>query len=84
MTRDEAIEFSCSTLALAYHSIGDYGRACDGFCNKCVSRVGQSWHYQNDGTALRYVREAVLMRLKKDGHKIAEGFDQKTGDELKT
>lgn len=80
MTRDEAITEACAIVALAYRSIGDYSTASDGFCPRC--RQGrEGWTYENDGRILAYVRHAVLDALKRDGHKIAKGFDPVTGKE---
>jgi hypothetical protein len=70
MTRREAIQEACSIMALAYHSIGEYTDASDGFCFKCAT-THRGWNYTNAGGALRYVRRAVLVQLKRDGYKVA-------------
>jgi hypothetical protein len=79
LTRIEAIREACRIIALAYHSIGDYSKASDGFCDKCSNHQTEHWHYSNQGAALKYVRTAVSEKLKRDGYEIASGFDKKTG-----
>ena len=81
MTRNEAIEQACSIIALAYHSLGDFTEASDGFCQKCTKNLSDGWQYRNAGNAIAYVRRAVLNQLKQDGHEIASGFDPQTGEE---
>lgn len=83
MTKQEAIRETCSIIALAYHSIGDYSEPSDGFCDKCEKLHGILWNYQNSGKTIQYVREAVLKALKADGHKVVAGFDPITGKEIK-
>lgn len=90
MTRQEAIEEACKIIGLAYHSIGDYTFACDGFCDKCQAarreKVGYPFSlgdYRNGGQVFDYVRQAVLEKLTKDGIKVADGFDSVTGEEVK-
>lgn len=73
MTKDEATSEACAIVALVYRSIGDYASPSDGFCLKCPAAHGQ-WHFQNQGKALAYVRAAVVEKLARDGHKIADGF----------
>lgn len=82
MTKDEAIVEVCSIVALAYKSIGYFSEPSDGFCSKCNKKLGGNWNYQNSGTAIDYVRNAVVEQLKRDGLKIAEGFDPVTGKEI--
>jgi len=84
LTREQVIEHLCQTVALAYHSIGDYSRPSDGFCDRCPVSRHPHFHFQHAGETLRYVREAVLTRLYADGFKINEGFDAFTGDEITT
>jgi hypothetical protein len=79
MTRDQAIREACSIVALAFHSMGDYSSASDGFCGDCPAAKHREWGYSNDGKALEYVRMAVLKALKADGFKIDHNFDPKTG-----
>lgn len=74
MTRDEATREACAIVALAYKSIGNLTHPSDGFCSKCETHCGPTWNYQNAGKALAYVRRAVVKQLKRDGHKIADGF----------
>jgi hypothetical protein len=80
MTKEEVVEQVCAIVAIAYHSIGNYESASDGFCNRCT-RYASNETYRNDGKAIDYVREAVVNQLKKDGYKIHEGFDSITGKE---
>ena len=81
MTRDEVIEHVCTTVSMAYHSIGDFTEASDGFCHRCRAIYPESC-FQHSGKSLRYVRDAVVAKLKADGFKICDGFDPETGDEL--
>lgn len=80
MTKDEAIIEACAIISLAFHSLQDYKYANDGFCSKCDIPNSS---YMNDGRMLRYVRLAVVQRLKREGIKIADGFNKRTGKELK-
>ena len=79
MTRDEVLEHICTTVALVYQSIGDYTEASDGFCKKCPF-----WNkpnaFSHSGKTLRYVRDAVVAKLKADGYQIANIYDSETGD----
>jgi hypothetical protein len=78
VNQQEAIRHACETVSLAYHSIGDYNDASDGFCDKCPHNGKDT--FRNGGHVLRYVRFAVLEKLKRDGYRINDGFDQFTGD----
>ena len=69
MTRDEVIEHVCQTVGIAYNSIGDYEHASDGFCNKCPFH-NEPDNFQHEGKSLEYVRNAVVEKLKADGHVI--------------
>ena len=82
MTRDEVIEHLCQTVALVYASIGDYSNPSDGFCRRCP--YAGTEHFRHSGETLRYVRNAVVAKLKADGITIAGGFDSDTGDEIET
>ena len=84
MTRDEAIIEACSIVALAYHSIGDYSHASDGFCSQCPAATSAYFEadYRNDGRALAFVRQAVVEKLERDGIVIADRFDPETGEEV--
>jgi len=83
LTRDEVLIEACSVFALVYHSKGDYSKPCDGFCPRCPSGVGHDdCYFRNSGEVLDYVRVAVLEKLKRDGFKIAIGFDDETGKEV--
>lgn len=83
MTREEATREACRIVSLAYHSIGDYSRASDGFCAECKAHWGAFGDgYHNDGGAIDYVRAAVVDALRRDGYAIADGFDPVTGREL--
>lgn len=80
MNHQEAIREACSIVALAFHSIGDYSRPSDGFCDRCP--YSGTPHYSNSGHILEYVRLATLARLKADGYEIDKGFDPETGREV--
>lgn len=77
MTEKGAIREACRIMALAFRSIDD-DHPSDGFCEECPFH-GAS--YRNDGRILDYMRVAVLEKLKRDGFKIADGFDPETGRE---
>lgn len=85
MTREEAIQAACSITSLAFHSIRDYSKASDGFCDVCrrYRELDGLGNYQNQGETLAYVRLAVLNALKRDGYKISPIFDPDTGKEFK-
>lgn len=74
MTRDEAIEHACGTVALAYRAIGDYSRASDGFCHHCPAQNYTEWNYRNDGHMLEYVRLATIEKLEREGYDIPPEF----------
>ena len=78
---DETIMEFCSINALVAQSTGTHYPA-DGFCYRCIERHGKEWNYQHDGVTTGYIRQAVLEKLKRDGIKVAEGFDEKTGREI--
>ncbi len=80
-TTEDAISESCRTVALAYHSIADYTHASDGFCPMCRN-AHEHGQYKNDGYALRFVRDAVVEKLRRDGYEVDSGFDPETGDEV--
>lgn len=82
MTRNDAIKHACETVALAYHSIGDYTEPSDGFCRDCNPSDKPASSYLNSGNALRYVRDAVVEKLRRDGFVIEDGFDSDTGDPI--
>ena len=65
MTKQDAIRHACTTVGFAYNSIGDFRYPSDGFCDEC--EVYGDAQYQNKGDALRYVRIAVLEKLRRDG-----------------
>ena len=82
MTKQEAIREACSIVSLAYRSVGDYSTASDGFCDECEANQSPLSNYSNQGFALQYVREAVLLKLELDGYNVHEAFDKDTGIEL--
>lgn len=82
LTEQEVIRAVCAIVSLAYHSIGDYSEASDGFCETCRAQHGSNWNYANSGRTIEYVRQAVLEKLKADGHKIDAAFDPETGKEI--
>lgn len=57
-------------MALAYHAIGDYSHASDGFCSKRMETQGGDWGYTNEGRALEYVQNAVIAQLRRDGYTV--------------
>lgn len=69
MTRSDAVQHACETVSIAYHSIRDYSKPSDGFCDKCMDR-DMSFH--NSGDTLDYVRRAVVQQLLRDGYEISE------------
>ena len=69
MTRQSAITQVCTIVSVAFHSIGDYSKASDCFCEDLENAEG---HYQNDGDAIAYVRKAVEEKLRRDGFDIKE------------
>ena len=71
LSKLESIEAACRIVSTVYRSIGDYTTASDCFCQG----GGQWGTYQNQGNALRYVRAAVIDRLKADGFKVDESID---------
>jgi hypothetical protein len=80
MNKDEVIEHLCQTVSLVYNSIGDYSEPSDGFCARCPNHA--SPYFRHSGNTLRYVRDAVVAKLKADGIAIDSGFDPVTGDEV--
>ena len=46
-------------IALAYQSVGNYEHASDCFC----SDLPVQWNYNNQGIAMRFVRDAILAKL---------------------
>ena len=82
MKKDEVIEHVCQTVALVYHSMRDYAEPSDGFCLRCQRRPFRDSNYQHSGKTLRYVRDAVVAKLKADGYAIDFSFDPITGDEI--
>ena len=82
MTKQEAIREACSIVSLAYRSMGDYSTASDGFCEECEANQSPLSNYSNQGFALQYVREAVLLKLELDGYSVDNRFDPNTGQEL--
>jgi len=66
MQKYDAIRHVCATVGMAYHTIGDYQYPSDGFCSEC--QQVQAGNYQNNRDALRYVRLAVLEKLRRDGY----------------
>lgn len=77
MTREEVIEHLCQTVALVYHSIGDYSNPSDGFCHICEPFVQHS--YQHSGETLEYVRNAVVEKLRADGVKLNPDIAKEMG-----
>ena len=82
MDKQEAIREACSIVSLAYRSVGDYSAASDGFCDECEVKQSPLSNYSNQGFALQYVREAVLLKLELDGYNVDGRFNPDTGIEL--
>jgi hypothetical protein len=79
MTKDEAITEVCAIIGLAFHSLKDYSHLSDGFCSTCNLSNDA---FRNEGRMIKYVRMAVVQRLKREGIPIAAGFHKQTGKEL--
>jgi hypothetical protein len=77
MKQKDVVREVCAIVALAFHSINNYDEPSDGFCDKCPNSGTN--YFQHSG---RTVDCAVLDALKRDGHKIADGFDPETGREV--
>jgi hypothetical protein len=76
MTREDVIQHLCETICHAYHTIGDYRDASDGFCVFCVrGDANRLSRFQNAGFVLDFVRQAVREKLTRDG------FDPTIGDD---
>lgn len=79
MTKQEAIRTVCQIIGLVYHSFKDYSKACDCFCDQQNRTMG-SFQFQCERPDIfDYIRQAVLERLKREGHEIHEDFDPETG-----
>lgn len=81
LTQKEVIREACRIFSMAYHSVANYERPSDGFCDLCP--FDGSSRFRHDGEILDYVRQAVVEKLNRDGHKIAPGYDPDTGKELR-
>lgn len=87
MKRIEIIREMCSIMALAWNAIDpEWKNSCDGFCDSCpfgIRRTDEQIepYYRNTGDAVKFVRTAVVEKIKRDGLKIARGWNPKTGEE---
>ena len=79
MTKQDAIQMACNIVGLAYHSIGDYSQASDCFCSEFIGNTT----YSNSGETLRFVRDAMVEKLTREGKTLAHKFDTFTGEKLK-
>lgn len=71
------INHLCSTVAIAFHSIGDYTHASDCFCEDGEGFSKLVTGFRHDGETLEYVRKAVIEQLKRDGYKVRHDPDIK-------
>ena len=78
MTRAECIRYACETAALIGYSVRKNMGANDGFCDKCP--FADNPMFRNDGAVLRFMRQAVVEKLRRDGHELAWEYDEKTGE----
>lgn len=76
LSREQTSEAYCKIGALVYHSIGDYTRPNDGFCEHCQVNI---YEFKNCGDVIGYIRRAVLNQMKLDGIKINPDFYTETG-----
>ena len=70
MTRDEVIRHLCETVDIIYKSRGDYSQASDCFCSP-KHDSGFSL-FEHSGYTVRYLRHAVVEKLRHDGYKVAD------------
>lgn len=76
--RQVAIEKEfCELQSMVWNTLGLFSDANDGFCNACPHSGRSS--FRSSGKVLDYIRRAAVTLLKKQGFKIAEGFDSLTG-----
>jgi hypothetical protein len=69
MTRQEAIRRACQLTALVFRSIGDYSRPSDGFCDLCpAGKTDSTWNFSHSGITFEYILDAIVEKLKADGH----------------
>lgn len=80
MTKQEVIRELCRIVALVYRSIDDYTNPSDGFCDLCPFHDNPQC-FKHSGKTIDYVRQAVVEKLKRDGVRIAQGFNPETGRE---
>ena len=69
MTHEQVLHHLCTTVGLVYKTIGDYTEASDGFCGQCTATMGGIRGFQHSGRTLKYVRQAVVEKLARDGYK---------------
>lgn len=76
MKKNEAIKEVCEIVSLVHNSIGDYSHPSDCFCE--VGNMPDPF-YQNTGEAIKFVREAVVEKLYREGYQINSAYDPETG-----
>lgn len=81
MKLNEVIKEYCRIQALVYLSIDDPTNPSDGFCEDCPGSTNPQY-FRHSGDTIKYIRQAVLEKLRADGHSIAEGFNPETGEEI--
>ena len=69
-TPREAIERMCLIRNIAYHSIENYTKPCDGFCHKCILLFDGAENFKATDEIYDYIQQAVIEKLQRDGHKI--------------
>lgn len=72
MNKKQVVEHLCGTMGLAYHTIGDYTYPCDCVClelpDSLKNRGLKPMLYQNHGEVLKFVRQAVVEKLEREGY----------------
>lgn len=71
MNRTQAIGLACRLQALVSHSLDDYRNPADCFCgNPSHPRYE---HYRNAGVAFKFIRDAVVEKMARDGIALKAG-----------
>ena len=79
MTYKEVIKHLCQTVGVVFNTIKDYSKASDCFCNE-NARTSQS--FLHSGITLKYVRDAVIEKLKRDGYNPDEVLEKILTDDI--
>lgn len=68
--RQDAERIACSIMAIVSHAQG-FDVSNDGFCEKCpAGNPSVEWEFRNSGRSLRYMRDAVVEKLARDGYTV--------------